>query len=210
MKPRNTPLPKPAGHRYWNVDLTAWKTEKIETVEATLDEKRKQLEEVEAALAAEDIDEESVKAAKTEKVQLEAAIEVNSRYLEGLEARDNLGSHHFRMPRYSLGFSLMKMLSTFTEADTFIDNMIETLPLVGAILGVCWNNRTYALDTPAPQSSVEALRAYGEDVIDELQDQYTFEELQALYIVCIPEVQKRLDVTQMAAQRAGFFEAPPQ
>jgi len=204
MKPRPQPLPVPDGHRFWVVDMSAWREEQITSASAAIAEARTQLEQARAGLTESPESEELAATA----LNYEAKIEVLGDGLSGAERSMPHGEIHFRMPRYSIGHAIARVAGESQRPGDYLDKTISSLPVIGAVLGLCWHDRGFALETPLPADlGVAALLAYGECVEDELQDRFTLAELRALYIRVMPEIQQRLDITQAAAQRADFFEA---
>lgn len=225
----------PDGHRYWSVDLAVWLEEQSGAAERKIAELRAAAEPEEIAALAVEVEDlakcdstwsaDEVAAREAEHANaaarlaaareghaegVAAAIRMLSDRADAMRSRA-LGLHHFRMPRYSEAFALSALLQEHQRREDYTGVMLESVPLFGAYLGLCWHNRTYELSTPRPElprdpaDTARVLRCYGSEVVDELQDHYTLEELQAMYLRSIEEVNRRLNITTMAAQRAGFF-----
>lgn len=130
---------------------------------------------------------------------------------------DGRGAHHFKAPYYGVAHALLQMSARYhvdPEADTrtVTEKCVAMLPYMGAVVGACWRHRGLDLDAVLPLATLtsDALASYGQAVAEELQDNdYDLLDILNLFNAVLPEITRRQDIVQMAAQRASFT-APPQ
>lgn len=118
--------------------------------------------------------------------------------------------HRFRFPYIAHAFSLVNMARSAAEQELVEDNATRAmglLPVVGAMLGVCWYHETLDIEATWDKKA-DRLTAFGEAVIDELQEEdYDILGLLSITQEFAAELGKRLRPAAEAAEVADFTEA---
>ena len=138
------------------------------------------------------------------------------RYLSiELEGRD---THHFRLPTYGAVGKLVEAAGGLKDIKARAEQssgeaLTVAADTAGLLIGVCWWNRTYDLETPAPRlrsMSMDEMLDYGDTIVDELmEEEYSFSELQVLLAPLVTAVLFLLSEKKEAAEVADFSAPQP-
>lgn len=125
------------------------------------------------------------------------------------------GLHHFRFPTYDVAIGVAVATAPAFEAlapgvGLTAAMMAHMSPYMGSYTGVCWWHRAFDLVALPPEDwSAETARAYGREVVSELQEEgYSLLDILDLFVATQAELAKRIDVVAMAQARAVFSEPP--
>ena len=127
------------------------------------------------------------------------------------------GPRTFRHPYYGQAAAILAALQGMrTPAPPEGDHaaqqayFIGQIPSAGLLIGACWADPAWALETPLPADlTPEALAAFGIAVANELQDaDLNLLDIAGLFSGCLPPFTMRQNIYTMAAAQADFSPAP--
>ena len=129
------------------------------------------------------------------------AIPTSPRYFSA-DLGAQLGTWHFRFPSYGKATKLVGLLQGFREGDG-LERLVELLDVAGYAIGQCWYHRAYDLEAGLAPSADGDWRAYGDQVVDELQEHgLGLRDLMTLVNEIIEELAARMSEMAEAQEQA--------
>lgn len=126
------------------------------------------------------------------------------------------GPHTFKHPYYGVGLAIVEAFRKHAPREpderTDTQKQLDMLPAAGMMIGSSWSHRLHELETPLPLNKLDpdSLTAYGNAVVEELQDAgYDMLDIMEMFGKIGPEFQKRQSLIAMAESRSAF-SAPPE
>ncbi len=122
-----------------------------------------------------------------------------------IDAQEQL--FHFRFPTYSAAREVLNFIDQFQKgSELSVNDLVELLPAMGAIIGTCWYHESLELEQ---RQSNESINDFGTRVCDELQEEdLNILDILLLFNACTKELVKRSAVNALASETANFTQPP--
>ena len=114
------------------------------------------------------------------------------------------GAFDFRFPSYGKAARMVGLLQALEQGDG-LDRLVSVLDVAGYAIGSCWYHQDFDLDSgPPPTAEGDGWKAYGDSVIDELQEQgVNLSGIMTLVNTLIGELGGRMSESTEAQDAAG-------
>lgn len=115
------------------------------------------------------------------------------------------GPFHFRFPSYGKAATLVGLLQGLEQGDG-LEKLVGLLDVAGYTIGVCWFNKAFDLDAGKPprSSDGDAWAAYGDAVVDDLQEEgLTLPAVMLMVNTIITQLAENLSEVSEAQEAAG-------